>query len=340
MKKPNIEKFLNNQCSFEEAKLIINDILKNRTSIDDIDLFDNLTYDDYNHADLIFKKRLQLEYFPHRKFKSLLPLARIASVAIIFFALTSGAIKIDEGHFTLSRTTTYFNPGEDESYAILPDSSHLILMPNTSITFPTNFKVARRIRQERGTATYYVLHNSKSPFVVEMNNILTTAIGTIFTVEAGQDYRAKVLLHEGSVRVVDKSNKQNLKFYLKPGQFIVFDKEFQTIIHSQNKGNILPDWPNEASESFINNSTDLQWTNDNVSFHKIEVQEVFNIIEQLFDVRIFVQSDRVLLNSFTGRIYRTDNLEKLLRNLAVLMNIHYTIDKNVITISQMEAEPT
>ncbi|MVZ65241.1 DUF4974 domain-containing protein [Sphingobacterium sp. DK4209] len=334
MNRPDLDKFLNNQCSFEEAKAIVDDILANRISIDEIDLFDQVSEADLEAVDYAFKRRLQGEYFPRRKYALLYRTCRIAAAAVLLMCFTVPQIEQEQPQYSLAAKTTLFNTHAFPVQAILPDSSSIVLRANAQISYATNFIKNRQIKQTQGSVSYTVTKDPQHPFQVVFNEVSTTAIGTVFSIEQPTNYRAKISLHEGKVLVRDIAGKRTGDIYLNPGQSLIIDAEFATRFLSSNKKSKLPNWNMKSTSVKLSSSPNLQWTNDHVGFQKVGAREVFNIIEQLFDIKIIVNEDDIMSNSFTGSIYRKDNLATLLKNIAVLMDITYAIENDVIIISK------
>ncbi|UOR07327.1 FecR domain-containing protein [Hymenobacter aerilatus] len=84
----------------------------------------------------------------------------------------------------------------------LPDGSTVVLAPDSRLRYPRRFVAARRQVFLSGEATFDVSHNPQHPFEVYTEQMLTTVLGTSFTVQAyaGQpETRVQVL--RGKVRV-------------------------------------------------------------------------------------------------------------------------------------------
>ncbi|QNE39041.1 DUF4974 domain-containing protein [Hymenobacter sp. NBH84] len=84
----------------------------------------------------------------------------------------------------------------------LPDGSTVVLAPHSRLRYPRRFVAARRQVFLSGEATFDVFHNSQQPFEVYTEQMLTTVLGTSFTVQAyaGQP-NTRVQVLRGKVRV-------------------------------------------------------------------------------------------------------------------------------------------
>ena len=84
----------------------------------------------------------------------------------------------------------------------LDDGSTLML--NTDTTVSVDFASARRgVKLQRGEAYFMVAKDSKRPFVVELDEVTVTAVGTAFNIHR-QQQQALITVTEGEVQVVDK----------------------------------------------------------------------------------------------------------------------------------------
>jgi len=84
----------------------------------------------------------------------------------------------------------------------LPDGSTVVLAAHSRLRYPRQFAGARRQVFLSGEAKFDVFHNSKQPFEVYTKQMLTTVLGTSFTVQAyaGQP-NTRVQVLRGKVRV-------------------------------------------------------------------------------------------------------------------------------------------
>ncbi len=90
----------------------------------------------------------------------------------------------------------------------LPDGSVVTLNTNSSVT--TAFSPQeRRVRLERGEASFAVAKNSARPFIVEAGGVAVRAVGTAFNVRLA-DRSIEVLVLEGRVQVNDAHSGASL----------------------------------------------------------------------------------------------------------------------------------
>jgi transmembrane sensor len=81
----------------------------------------------------------------------------------------------------------------------LSDGSRLDLAPDSRVSVRFT-RAAREVRLDRGEAFFTVAHNIARPFVVHVNGLTVTAVGTAFDVRAGPS-STEVTVSEGRVSV-------------------------------------------------------------------------------------------------------------------------------------------
>lgn len=98
--------------------------------------------------------------------------------------------------------------GKEKKKFYLPDSSLVILAPNSSVGFLNNFeKSTQRDIALKGHATFDVMKDSSKPFVVGAGKVAIKAVGTIFSVEFSSD-EVVVENIEGVVKFYEKENEE------------------------------------------------------------------------------------------------------------------------------------
>lgn len=149
-------------------------------------------------------------------------IALAASVVLLvgvagWFVLRSPAIQVFETAV-----------GEQRSIA-LTDGSHLDLAPDSQISARFS-RLRRDVQLERGQAFFTVAHNAMRPFVVEVNGLTVTAVGTAFDVRIGPSTTV-VTVSEGRINVAPGENAADAGAGLQPvivragvGQQVTFSK--------------------------------------------------------------------------------------------------------------------
>jgi transmembrane sensor len=213
---------------------------------------------------------------------------------------------------------TLTNSAERVLVHYLPDGSKVSLYANARIIFPHAFQQNRSLILE-GRAQFDVAKDSLHPFSVRSGKISTTALGTVFMVDARASDQVNVQLFEG--RVVINSLVNTLQFaatYLEAGEQCMVD-----LLRSMTKVSKIPNrmsamalvQPKYRERTYSDESS----TADLV-FEKETLTNTFKRLEKIFGTTIAF--DDVLLkegNLFTGKFEAGDSL-LLILNIIASMN--------------------
>jgi ferric-dicitrate binding protein FerR (iron transport regulator) len=220
----------------------------------------------------------------------------------------------------------------------LTDGSLIVLANNSEVTCLEPFTDKRGITLA-GKAYFKVAHDGTRPFTVTSGDISTTALGTEFTVTSFENSNQVIVrLYKGKVVVkpIDKSNsKMKEDVYLLPGQSFVYGSQTSMNVKSFKLNN------NAAPEQIINDelsddkpslpeNTDGSW----YQFNNQLLAEVFDHLSQIFNVQIVYKKKDIQNIYFTAKYNRTDSLENILKEIAILHNLTITKKDSVFIISK------
>lgn len=232
------------------------------------------------------------------KVKNLIPnwvyATAIAAVLLLGFFL-----------FKNNKTVVEVNIGEQIAY-ILPDGSEVLLNGNSKMTFvEKKWENNKRTLELEGEGYFKV--KKGSTFAVKTPEGIVTVLGTQFNVQTVSGYLA-VECYEGKVNV--KSNVHET--LLTPGKGVKFTKS------DKKPYNVYQNVPN--------------WTANIYQYNAVPLRVVFKDLENLYKVK--VKNNQVDLNQlYTGKLIK-NNLKKALEIICKPMDIQFTIDKKVVTISK------
>lgn len=120
----------------------------------------------------------------------------------------------------------------------LPDSTHIYLNKNSSLTYPENFTTNVRGVKLSGEAFFEVIHNAQKPFIIEAGNTETTVTGTSFNIK--EDKRSKkvvVTVVTGQVKFKAKKNSGHLsEVTLTPHDRASYSEANATLVKQKVKG--------------------------------------------------------------------------------------------------------
>ncbi|MDR2274380.1 MAG: FecR domain-containing protein [Sphingobacterium sp.] len=219
-----LNKFLANQCSAEEAKLVFSWLNENPKLLDDL-----ISEDDWMAYIVQEKSHKQ----GGDQFLKILLVFVVFGLLFIF----SNLLREPAGQQAQLASESvikeiYYNPSRRTKEMITADESHLFLEPGALVRIRIKpNQDFRQVKVLEGKVRFDVAKDPSKPFIVQSNQLMTTALGTQFTV----DYRSQtaeviVQLFEGKVRVAHVDEALAESKILKPGQQIYFNQSSQMVM--------------------------------------------------------------------------------------------------------------
>ncbi|MFP3596926.1 FecR family protein [Chryseobacterium sp. SIMBA_029] len=205
-------------------------------------------------------------------------------------------------------------PRGGQFQVILPDNTHVWLNAASSIKFPIAFLGNSREVTITGEAYFEVSKNKNKPFRVKTADQTVEVLGTHFNVNSYSDEPATVTtLAEGSVRVNlgSSSNDYSHAMTIVPGQ--------QT---STTKDNI--------TVGTADLDAALAWKNNQIYFKQASIQTIMRQVSRWYNIEVEYKG-KIPNRKFTGGIYRTDNLNDLLKIL-MLNDLHFELINNTLIV--------
>lgn len=210
------------------------------------------------------------------------------------------------------------------------DSSKAELMPNSAVSFYENFDSLSRKVTLQGEASFAVTKNSRRPFSVTSGSIITTVLGTKFTVKSfSTDKQISVTLHEGKVMITPNgvvfSGNKNV-YYLVPGDVFVYTKQTnEAYLQNNSSVNNIP----KKSGNADNSKGSSVMSSDNwYMFNNQPLAEVLEQLELLYNTKIEYKKADLKGLTFIGKLDKTDSLETILSSIANLNNLRVTKNGN------------
>lgn len=189
----------------------------------------------------------------------------------------------------------------------LSDGTKVMLSPESTLRYPTEFSTEIRKVFLSGEAYFDVVRNEQQPFVVISKNIETQVLGTSFNVRAydGQE-QIKVTLASGKVRVSDAKNQ----IILSPSQQLVYEKSSQMMTLK-----------NIDLEDFA------QMRNGILRFEEMTLRQVVEKLEDFYNVRISLQVQNSEKYYVTG-VFKKEDIRVILEQICF---VHQGITYEKIT---------
>ncbi|RAJ77561.1 ferric-dicitrate binding protein FerR (iron transport regulator) [Chitinophaga dinghuensis] len=179
---------------------------------------------------------------------------------------------------------------------LLEDGSQIILRPGTTVLWRFNSS-KREVKMQQGEAFVKVAKDATRAFSVQLPNGTVTVLGTSFNIKSTLRY-SDVAVREGRVSI---SGNKGTSTILTAGDLAVIDSAGM------------------VSKSAGNYAYRSNWTNPQLRFRNMKLDQVVRIMESAYQIKIAIQDSRlsaISLNADFSEVTR----EVALEELAVLLN--------------------
>jgi ferric-dicitrate binding protein FerR (iron transport regulator) len=263
---------------------------------------------DENKAWEIFQKRIHKK----EKSKKTVPVAsygwmKIAAAIIItaglgltvYWLLNRGnAVKemiVEADHIVVSDT--------------LPDRSVVTINKGSFITYPSKFQGETRNIKLKGEAFFNVTPDKKKPFVISVNDVQVTVVGTSFNVKSIHG-TTEIVVETGIVKVTKDSKTEEVrageKLTVGMKDTVATKEQVRDHLYKyyRTKEFVCDDTPlwklvevlNEAYGSNISiSNNELRNLRLNTTFNDESLEQVLNVISLTFNIKIVREGDRIIL---------------------------------------------
>ncbi len=231
---------------------------------------------------------------------------RVAAIFVGLLFISSGLWIDYSKHTTIVATNTI-------EKITLPDSSLIYLNKNSRIDFKSSYlwKFNRKVSLA-GEAYFEIKKESGKKFIVNVDCFDVQVLGTKFNIKT-LPQNSEITLKEGNVRLFNFSKTQN-DIYLVPNDYVSYNIET----------NIL-------NKTKVNAKLYSIWKEKYISFEDFNLEEVSQIIEQVFDKEVVV-NNKYLLNKKLSGSAPIDNLNDLLKALSEILGAEVLIENDKIII--------
>lgn len=236
----------------------------------------------------------------------------ISVVYFLQFNINRGnEVAVDNSSFTVKQNA----PGMKSTFK-LPDGSVVKLNSDSELKFASQFQGIREVFLS-GEAFFEVAENEEMPFVVRINDLSITALGTSFNINAfGNLPDIDICLSDGKVKVehLDQKTEVSTSVMLVPGEKAVFQK----------KGTKL-------SKGFFDPDIELAWKDKTLVFDSSDFPEFKAAVERWYGVQIIVDEALKTDWKFTGRFHNS-SLESVMKSLVYSRELAFSIDNDQVKI--------
>ncbi|NDV84307.1 FecR family protein [Bacteroides sp. 51] len=215
----------------------------------------------------------------------------------------------------VNQIITMSNPSGTKSEITLPDGSTVILHGSSTISYPTAFSNKARKVELTGEAYFDIRKNEQVPFMVHSGKINVKVLGTTFNVEAyDEDDYICVTLATGKVSLSVKDYEGEL--ILAPDQQAVYNKQTQEILKRN-----------------INAEEVVGWTNNQLYFNSMPLDDIVRKLERHFNVEIEISVEKLKNIRYTGEFVEDESIDEILTMFSMMDNrVKYERKNNKIII--------
>jgi transmembrane sensor len=250
-------------------------------------------------------KKFQQRIHPGVRRRSTFGWVRIAAVLVILLGI--GFLTYQAFNNRVKETTTVAQQAPLND--ILPDGSVVTINKGSSISYPSKFKGKTRRVALKGEAFFNVTPNKEKPFVISINDVQITVVGTSFNVKSING-NTEVVVETGIVRVAKDGKTVELKAHekllaeAKDSVMVKEESKDQLYKYYRTKEFVCDDTPlwklvqviNEAYNSHvvIGNSA-LRDMTITTTFNNESLEQVLNVISITFNIKVVRQGDAIIL---------------------------------------------
>lgn len=241
-------------------------------------------------------------------------LYRYIAVACLFLLIGTGlSITIEK----LFLTTDFIVLAEDgqKSTVELPDGTIAWLNSGSRLIYKNTYGWWNRTVSLDGEGYFEVKKNNGKDFIVQVNDIKVTALGTKFNIRAySNTEEITTTLLEGKVNV----QSQTKEILLSSGQQLSFNKQSDSFSEVRNC---------DAKQYAL-------WKSNKLYFGYESLEEIGKTLERLYSIKVVFTSEAAGKYTFSGTISNT-NLINVLECICLTAPVKYEIKSNILYFSEV-----
>lgn len=313
-----LERYLNNTATDKEIQWIE----KWYSSLESENNYPRLTVEEEEAIDQADLQNIQKK-ITEKKHKTLIYWPSLAAAAVVLIAsvitiysLTSNSeASITRKVLSMLTDQEIVNTSTTVEMVWLSDSSQVFLEPNSMIRISSDFNEADRKITLKGEAFFHVAHNKEKPFKVFTHDVLTTVLGTSFTINAPSDQeKITVIVRTGRVAVssgVSESADSKIKqeVVVTPNQQAVFNPETKELKATLVQSPVVLNVPDKSKEVF----------------DEVPITDILQKIEKVYGVEIRYDEKALAHCKITTAFFQ-EGLYERLDVLSKAINATYTVE--------------
>lgn len=230
----------------------------------------------------------------------LLPYLKYAAAV---FILLLGAFLINNWMNEIGQMNHF--AASDEMHEIeLSEGTYVNLKANSSLYYPSNFEEKERKVKLEGKAYFDVTENPSKPFIVDLDILNVTVLGTSFFIEAEERSDViRVSVSSGKVKVEDL--KETNTVFLIANEYIEYYR-------------LTGKW----SEKQNFRQEEAEWLKKEFEFKNLSLEKVFLMIEEEF--RLKIEYDSSLSDCYFSARIETVHAEDIIEQICLLYKLDYS----------------
>jgi ferric-dicitrate binding protein FerR (iron transport regulator) len=179
------------------------------------------------------------------------------------------------------------------------------------VKYPEQFVGNNRIVELTGEGCFKVTHNPEKPFIVKMENMSITVLGTIFNVKSHPyDQTDLVEVKEGKVQV----DLPEAMMRISSGEHVIINKISDS--YSKEK---------DIMEKFA------IWRTGGIRFNSTPIQDVAKELERIYHCKVIFSGNKPYDNLITG-IHERATLKDVLNSIEYVTGIRYKYQNNTVIL--------
>ena len=331
MQRELIDKYFRNECSDDERQQVLEYFRNNPEEWNrymNEDDWDHFTANEELPQELsedLFERVSQQTFRKSRR-RMITRLAAAAVIVTLLIASFWGYLTVRESRVqhglanagTQDGMTEKRNDTNTQLRVQLTDGSFVVLEPHSYIRYYEPFVTnSNRLVYLWGKALFNVEKDQSRPFIVYSDMLATTVLGTSFTVDAfAESDIIKVKLHKGKVQVTAAdtiAQQWKGKEILLPGDELTYNKT--DMVASVRRKAPVEQLVRAAPAGGDSYSVRRP---DSYTFDISPLSEVFDQLSSYYQVEIYYYPSEMNNKYFSGRMRKTDKLETILNDIAIL----------------------
>ena len=202
-------------------------------------------------------------------------------------------------------------------FVVLCDGTRVWLNSTSELVYPVQFVGDRRVVRLKGEAYFEVKHDPTRPFIVQVRDVETRVLGTVFNVSAYENEGSVyTTLLTGKVQVSLTDQKSDIQsMILNPGMQSCWKKE-----------------TGEFSVRKVDTKNVVAWRYGEFVFDEDDIEVVTRMLSRWYEVRFVYDGKSKGRHTFSGKISKDEKLESILKILTLAGGTEFRMENGIVHI--------